>query len=211
MERNFIKGIIETLLFITDKPLSISKIKDLIDDKEVDSELIRNLIDEIASFYLQSSSIELREIAGGYQFATKPEYSEYIRRLYRDRTMLRLSSSSLETLAIIAYRQPITKAEIEETRGVDSTSVIETLMEKKLIKIVGRKEIPGRPLLYGTTQEFLKQFGINSLVDLPPIDQFVSDFQATEEENFSNENELVVEEGKEEQKVDDSSENNNGL
>jgi segregation and condensation protein B len=192
MDRKFLKGIIETLLFITDKPLNKEKILELIDDKEVTISLVEEIIQELISDYIKNSAIELREVAGGYQFATKAEYSEYVRRLYRDRTLLRLSPSSLETLAIIAYRQPITKAEIEETRGVDSTSVIETLLERKLIKIIGRKEVPGRPLLYGTTQEFLKQFGINSLVDLPPIDQFLTENQqdvqdiSQEQENVSN-------------------------
>ncbi|MFQ3675082.1 MAG: SMC-Scp complex subunit ScpB [Endomicrobiia bacterium] len=177
MERKFIKGIIETLLFITDKPLNKEKILELIDDKNVTGDMVVEIIKELSTDYIKNSAIELREVAGGYQFATRAEYSEYVRRLYRDRTLLRLSPSSLETLAIIAYRQPITKAEIEETRGVDSTSVIETLLERKLIKIIGRKEIPGRPLLYGTTQDFLKQFGLNSLVDLPPIDQFLNENQ----------------------------------
>ena len=175
MERKFIKGIIETLLFITDKPLNKEKILEIIDDKNVTAEIVGEIIKELSTDYIKNSVIELREVAGGYQFATRAEYSEYVRRLYRDRTLLRLSPSSLETLAIVAYRQPITKAEIEETRGVDSTSVIETLLERKLIKIIGRKEIPGRPLLYGTTQDFLKQFGLNSLLDLPPIDQFLSE------------------------------------
>ncbi len=188
MEREFVKGIIETLLFITDKPLNKEKIVELIADKEVKEDLVIELINEIATQYIKSSAIELREVAGGYQFSTKPDYSEYVRRLYRDRTLLRLSPSSLETLAIVAYRQPITKAEIEETRGVDSTSVIDTLLEKKLIKIIGRKEIPGRPLLYGTTQDFLKQFGLNSLTDLPPVDQFLSENEQQETQEFVQEN-----------------------
>lgn len=181
MDRNKLKNIIETLIFITDKPLSKSKIVDLIGDPEVKEQLVEEIIHELQTDYLQRSAIEIREVAGGYQMATKPEYSEYVRRLYRDRTMLRLSPAAVETLAIIAYRQPITKAEIEETRGVDSTGVLETLLERKLIKIVGRKEVVGRPLLYGTTQEFLKYFGLNSLADLPPIDQFI---EQTSKENL---------------------------
>lgn len=173
MNKKFIRDIIETLIFITDKPLSVSKIVELIDIPEVNEELVKELIKELQTEYLSRSAIEIREVAEGYQMATKPEFSEYVRRLYRDRTLLRLSPAAIETLAIIAYKQPITKAEIEEIRGVDSTTVLETLLERRLIKIVGRKEVVGRPLLYGTTQEFLKYFGISSLNDLPPIEQFI--------------------------------------
>lgn len=180
MDRKSIKGAIETLLFVTDKPLSKEKLLELISSPDVTIELVTELIDELKVDYTKNSAIELREIAGGYQFATKPEFSEYVRRLYRERTLLRLSPAAVETLAIIAYRQPITKAEIEETRGVDSTSAIGTLLERRLIKIVGRKEVPGRPLLYGTTTEFLKYFGLNSLSDLPPIEQFLSESTSTE-------------------------------
>jgi segregation and condensation protein B len=180
MERNYLRGIIETLLFITDKPLSVKKIVELIEDQEVTEEVVQQLIDELATDYLKNSALEIRHVAEGYQIATKPEYSEYVRRLYRERTALRLSSAALETLAIIAYRQPVTKAEIEEARGVDCSAVLETLLEKKLIKIVGRKEVIGRPLLYGTTQEFLKYFGLTSLSDLPPLEQFIE--QNIEEE-----------------------------
>ncbi len=142
------------------------------------------MIDELATDYLKISALEIRHVAEGYQIATKPEYSEYVRRLYRERTALRLSPAALETLAIIAYRQPVTKAEIEETRGVDCSGVLETLLEKKLIKIVSRKEVIGRPLLYGTTQEFLKYFGLTSLSDLPPLEQFIE--QNIEEEQQEN-------------------------
>jgi len=180
MNKKFIRDIIETLIFITDKPLSVSKIVELIDIPEVNEELVKELIKELQTEYLSRSAIEIREVAEGYQMATKPEFSEYVRRLYRDRTLLRLSPAAIETLAIIAYKQPITKAEIEEIRGVDSTTVLETLLERRLIKIVGRKEVVGRPLLYGTTQEFLKYFGISSLNDLPPIEQFIE--QNTQEQ-----------------------------
>lgn len=184
MDKNFLKGIVETLLFITDKPLSLKKIVELIEDKEVTEDLVKEIIDELISDYTQYSSLTIRQIAEGYQIATKPEFAEYVRRLYRDRTLLRLSPAAVETLAIIAYRQPITKAEIEETRGVDCTAVLETLLERRLIKIVGRKEVIGRPLLYGTTQEFLKYFGLNSLSDLPPLEQFLEQqetYEVTEE------------------------------
>ncbi len=185
MERRYLKGIIETLLFITDKPLSKQKIVELIDDKETTIEVVSELLDELITDYLKYSSLEIRQVAEGYQIATKPEFAEYVRKLYKERTLLKLSPAAVETLAIIAYRQPVTKAEIEETRGVDSTAVIETLLERKLIKIVGRKEVIGRPLIYATTQEFLKYFGLNSLSDLPPIDQFIEENTENEQqENF---------------------------
>ncbi len=186
MDKKFIKGIIETLIFITDKPLGIKKLVELINIPEVNEELVKELVAELQTEYTTRSAIEIREVAEGYQMATKPEFSEYVRRLYQDRTLLRLSPAAIETLAIIAYRQPITKAEIEQTRGVDCTTVLETLLERKLIKIVGRKEVVGRPLLYGTTQEFLKYFGLSSLNDLPPIEQFIE--QNVEEQSVSQEN-----------------------
>lgn len=185
MDRKFVKNIIETLIFITDKPLTTQKIVELINDPEVTEQLVEELIVELQTFYMQNSAIEIRKIAEGYQMATKPEFSEYVRRLYRDRTLLRLSPAAVETLSIIAYRQPITKSEIEEIRGVDCTAVLETLLERKLIKIVGRKEVVGRPLLYGTTQEFLKYFGLTSLSDLPPLEEFVE--QAIEETSVPSE------------------------
>jgi len=186
MDKKFVKDIIETLIFITDKPLNVAKIVELINIPEVNEEIVKELIVELQTEYLSRSAIEIREVAEGYQMATKPEFSEHVRRLYQDRTLLRLSPAAIETLAIIAYRQPITKAEIEETRGVDCTTVLETLLERKLIKIVGRKEVVGRPLLYGTTQEFLKYFGINSLSDLPPVEQFIE--QNVEEQSVTQEN-----------------------
>lgn len=198
MDREYIKKIVETLIFITDKPLSVKKIVELIDLPEVNEKLVEELISELQTEYLQRSAIEIRQVAEGYQMATKPEFSEYVRRLYKDRTMLRLSPAAVETLAIIAYRQPITKAEIEETRGVDCTAVLETLLERKLIKIVGRKEVVGRPLLYGTTQEFLKYFGLSSLSDLPPLEQFIEE---NVEITSSGQEEITVSEQQEGQNV----------
>ncbi|MCS7150981.1 MAG: SMC-Scp complex subunit ScpB [Endomicrobia bacterium] len=183
MDRENIKKIVETLIFITDKPLSAKKLVELINNPDVNEQLVEEVVAELQTEYLQRSAIEIRQVAEGYQMATKPEFSEYVRRLYRDRTMLKLSPAAVETLAIIAYRQPITKAEIEETRGVDCTAVLETLLERRLIRIVGRKEVIGRPLLYGTTQEFLKYFGLNSLSDLPPLEQFMEENIEISEEN----------------------------
>lgn len=172
MEFQEILNIIEVLLFITDKPLSISKIKEIIADNITDED-IKIAIGKISEdFKKRNSPIEVKEVAGGFQFATRPEYSSWIKRLYKDKTRLKLTQSALETLSIIAYRQPITRIEVEQIRGVESSGVIETLLERKLIKIVGRKETLGRPLLYGTTSEFLKYFGLKHLSELPTIEDF---------------------------------------
>jgi segregation and condensation protein B len=163
MEPAEVKRIIEALLFITDRPLSAVVIKDTLGEsiQGLDAE---QLVKEIEADYVQRNSpMELRFVAGGWQFATRKEYSPWIRRLYREKATLRLSPSALETLAIIAYKQPITRAEIEEIRGVETSGVIETILERKLVKILGRKETIGRPLLYGTTQEFLRHFGLSNL------------------------------------------------
>jgi len=171
MEPAEVKRIIEALLFITDRPLSAVVIKDTLGEsiQGLDAE---QLVKEIEADYVQRNSpMELRFVAGGWQFATRKEYSPWIRRLYREKATLRLSPSALETLAIIAYKQPITRAEIEEIRGVETSGVIETILERKLVKILGRKETIGRPLLYGTTQEFLRHFGLSNLGELPSIEE----------------------------------------
>ncbi len=171
MEAPEVKRIIEALLFITDRPLPLVVIKDTLGDSlgEHDCE---QLVKEIADEYAQRNSpMELHFIAGGWQFATRKEFSPWIRRLYREKATLKLSPSALETLAIIAYKQPITRAEIEEIRGVETSGVIETILERKLVKIVGRKETIGRPLLYGTTQEFLRHFGLSHLSEMPSVEE----------------------------------------
>jgi len=187
MEQQEIKNIIETLLFITDEPISIEKFKDVFLNEITENQILES-IQQIKQEHISSNSpIELKEIAGGYQFATKKEYGPWIRRLFKEKITLRLSPPSLETLSIIAYKQPITRAEIEEIRGVDSSGPLETLLERKLIRITGRKETVGRPLLYSTTKEFLRYFGLNSLSDLPSLEELeVSSFQP-QEELFQNE------------------------
>ncbi len=169
--QEFLKAV-EVILFITDKPVSISKIKEVIgqDITEEDVKIaIGNISEELKS---RNSPIEIKEVAGGFQFATKPGYSVLVKKLYKEKTRLKLSPPALEALSIIAYRQPITRLDIEQIRGVESGGVIETLLERKLIKIVGRKESLGRPLLYSTTSEFLKYFGLKHLSELPTIEDF---------------------------------------
>ncbi|MEW6609220.1 MAG: SMC-Scp complex subunit ScpB [bacterium] len=165
------KKIIEVLLFVAAEPLSIDKISQIL---EMKGSQVQNLIFELKKEYWEDQKgIDIIEIANGYQMCTRYEYSPWINKLKKQRKENKLSTSALESLAIIAYKQPISKIEIDSIRGVNSTGVLQTLLEKKLIKIVGRKEVPGKPLLYGTTVEFLKIFGLPNLSALPQIDEVI--------------------------------------
>ncbi|MFH1618963.1 MAG: SMC-Scp complex subunit ScpB [bacterium] len=169
MDREELKKIIETLLFITDHPLSPEKLCRLSGEK--DAEAVSQALAAVKGDYAaRNAGIQLNEVAGGFQLATRPEYGRVVRKLFHEKMTMRLSSAALETLAIVAYRQPLTRAEIESLRGVEVIAPLETLLERRLLKVVGRKETVGRPLLYGTTVEFLKQFGFNSLEDMPPLE-----------------------------------------
>lgn len=164
------KKVIEAILFVSDKPVSIDTLKDVLD--EVEPTLIRALIEELNAEYVCSGrSFGVKEIAGGFQMLTDPCYGSWVARLYK-RPPDRLSGPALETLAIIAYRQPITRAEIEAIRGVNVDGVIHTLEERSLIRTRGRKEVVGRPILYGTTSDFLQHFGLRSLEELPKLKEF---------------------------------------
>lgn len=174
MEREEIIKIIETLLFITDEPLSVSRIAKICEIN--DEKYIEELLEEIKHSYdLQNRALTITKVAGGWQMATRPEYSLWVRKLYNTRLTMRLSNAALEVLGIIAYKQPVTKAEIEAIRGVDSSGPIDTLLERKLITSIGRKEVVGRPIMYGTTEEFLKHFGLNSIEDLPKLETVVDE------------------------------------
>ena len=173
-----LKKVVEALLFITNRPLPLQEILDILEEKSLGEKSLRGVIKEIADDHEERKSpIQVREVAGGFQMATRTDYAPWIRRLYKDETTTRLSTSALETLSIIGYKQPITRAEIEEIRGVEVIAVLETLMERRLVKIMGRKETIGRPLLYGTTTEFLRQFGLKSLSDLPPLPEMAQPAQ----------------------------------
>lgn len=170
MESPELKKILETLLFITETPLSIKKLSAITDEKE---EIIKDHIISLCNDYeKENRTLQIRQAAGGWQMATRPEYGQWVRKLYSSKMTLRLTQAAMETLCIAAYKQPITKSEIEAVRGVDSGGTIETLLQRKLIAASGRKEVPGRPILYSTTQEFLRQFGLNSLKDLPKLNSF---------------------------------------
>ena len=162
-----LKPILESLIFVSDAPLSLDRMCVLLDEYErVD---IRSSLVELTADYRQrGGSIMLAEIGGGYQFRTLPEYADYLKRLTRSKVP-RFSQSALETLAIVAYRQPITRAEVEYLRGVDCGGVLKTCLEKRLVRILGKKDIPGKPLIYGTTKEFLELFSLKDLASLPTL------------------------------------------
>ena len=165
-----LKAIAEALIFVADEPLSARTIAEVID---VDREAIEKAIGElVAEYNARNSGLQLREIAAGWQIATRPEHHEQIRAYLKSRPSAKLSLASLETLAVIAYKQPVTVPEILEIRGVQSPSAIKTLLDKRLIVAKGRKETVGRPMMYGTSKEFLIQFGLKDLSELPSIEDF---------------------------------------
>jgi segregation and condensation protein B len=162
-----IKPILESLLFVSESPIRLEALIEIL--PELSKEVILDAIHQIKKEYEdESKGLELVEVAGGYQFRTKPRWAEWVSRLKRAKPV-KLSQSAVETLAIVAYRQPIIRPTIEEIRGVDSGWVLRTLLEKGLIKIMGRKDIPGRPIIYGTTKAFLELFNLNTLFDLPGL------------------------------------------
>ena len=163
-------GVVEALIFVSDEPLSVKSMADVLkEDREVIREAVQALAEE---FNARNGGLQLREVAGGWQFATRPEYHEHVRAFLKTRPSAKLSIASLETLAVIAYRQPVTVPEILEIRGVQSPSAIKTLLDKKLIVAKGRKETVGRPMMYGTSKEFLLQFGLKDLSELPSVEDF---------------------------------------
>jgi segregation and condensation protein B len=161
------KSLVEALLFVSGEPVSLSTLKNITELPENEiKQLIGNLITEYKE---KNGGLHVVEIADGYQIVTNPAYAKWIKKLKTTTAASKLSVPALETLAIIAYKQPIIKAEIEQIRGVNTDGVIKTLLEKRLIKIMGRKEVPGKPLLYGTTREFLQYFGLRDLTELPTL------------------------------------------
>jgi segregation and condensation protein B len=167
-----LKAIIEALLFASPEPLTMKMLSKLLSDEP--KEDVVAALKELQSDYEQRGGLHVVEIAGGYQITTRPEFHDWVRRLFHERTTQKLTVQSLETLAVIAYQQPITAAEIGEIRGVNTSGVLTTLMERHLIKIVGRKNVIGRPFLYGTTKEFLIRFGLKDLNDLPKVEDMAA-------------------------------------
>lgn len=186
-----LKLIVEALLFSTHKPLTGKQITDLISGRGEDEPVgvlpqhkklkeveVVAAIEELKVDYIQlNRSFQIQEIANGFQLASKPEFGPWLKRMYEDRPN-RLSQPALETLAIIAIRQPITRADIEGVRGVAVDGVMKTLLERGLVKIGGRAEVPGRPLQYGVTQKFLEYFGLRAIEDLPDFEQLKKKYEA---------------------------------
>ena len=170
-----VKGIIEALFFATDEPLTLRQVIDIfnvLDEGErprrINEETILGHIEALNQEYDQTArAMRIVKVAGGYQFATLPKFAVWLGKMLKEKLRRKLSVSALESLAVIAYKQPVTKPEIEAIRGVNADYVLRTLLERSLVAIVGRAATPGRPLLYGTTREFLKHFGINDLSELP--------------------------------------------
>lgn len=163
-----VKAILEALIFASPEPLTPKALYTLLDSEP--KEDIQTALAELKQDYERPGGLQLVEVAGGYQIVTRPDLHEWVRRLFHERTTQKLSVQALETLAVIAYRQPITALEIGEVRGVNTAGVLNTLLERHLVKIVGRKQVVGRPFLYGTTKEFLIRFGLNDVSELPKIE-----------------------------------------
>ena len=165
------KKVLEALLLVSEKPLLIEQAREVL-GPPFEPAQIRRLFAQLAEEYSQTNrGIRITEVAEGFQMVTDPALYSFVARLTRRVRSVRLTKPSLETLAIIAYRQPLTRVEIEQVRGVDATGVCDTLLKVNLIRVVGRKETVGRPILYGTTREFLDHFGLRSLEDLPTLEE----------------------------------------
>ncbi len=182
MEDRYKISVVESLILAAPEPLPGKKIADLLDD--FNSSKVSKAVAELNDRYVESgSSFRIRELAGGYQFFIMPEFTGYVQEMFSRTRKLRLTRAALETLAIVAYKQPVTKTEVELIRGVASDGVIHNLMEKKMLTIKGRAETVGKPLQYGTTDEFLKFFGLNKLIDLPKMSEIEELVVSAESEN----------------------------
>ncbi len=171
MDKKQAKDIIEAMLFVSDKPLFVNEIKGVLED--VSPSEIKDIISQLTKEYEETKRpFSIKDIAGGFQIVTDPVLAPWLKKLYKTSGLDRLRGPSLETLAIIAYKQPVSKPEIEAIRGVNVDGVLKTLTEKNLIRITGRRETVGRPIIYGTTAEFLQYFGLNSLEELPKLEEF---------------------------------------
>lgn len=171
LEGRELAAVLEVLLFVSPEPVSLSRLVTAVGNvskAEVEQALTR-LEQDLAQ---DNRGIQLVKLAGGYRLVTKAEYAPWLKRLDKAKAAQKLSRSALESLAIIAYKQPLVRAEIEEIRGVETSGVLRTLLERKLVRIVGRKEVPGRPIMYGTTKFFLEHFGLQDITQLPPLREF---------------------------------------
>lgn len=189
MDTRELAPMVEALIFAADGPLKIERMADALDEPPAD---ILQAIEALQRDYAaQPRGFFLQQVSGGYQLRTRPEYADYLRKLGRSRPF-KFSRPALETLAIIAYRQPVTRAEIEYLRGVDSGSVLKTLLEKHLLRILGKKDVPGKPIIYGTTREFLELFGLPDLSALPTLREFSELLPEPDDNNELKEMPLLV-------------------
>jgi len=171
LDKSKIKSIAESLLFVNEKPIEIAELSEIL---SVDKGAIEEALEELVTDYTNKTcGISIVKVAGGFQMCSSPESEMWIKKMYRERGKQKLSVASLETLAIISYKQPITRMEIESIRGVNIDGVMKHLTDLGLIKIEGRKEVPGKPFLYVTTRKFLEYFGLNALKDLPKLEEFM--------------------------------------
>jgi len=171
MPEDNVRAVIEALLFASAQPLTLEKIREVLGDFQTTQ--IRKLLEELGQEFEKSNrGIRIAELAGGFQLITPPDLSMFLKKLYKGRRVERLSRPALETLAVIAYKQPVDKLEIGSIRNVNIDGVIKSLIDKDLIRIAGRKKSPGRPFLFGTTRKFLEYFGLKSLEELPRVENF---------------------------------------
>jgi len=170
VESEEVKAIIENVLLAADQPVSEAQFKNLF-GQEVEKVSLKSVLNELIDEY-SLRNLQILQVAEGYQLCTRHDYSDWVRKFLKFDKTTKLSQPSLDTLAIIAYKQPLTKAEVEEIRGVDSSGVVRTLLEKKVISPAGRKKVPGRPIMYRTTRKFLEYFGLKDLSDLPTLEDF---------------------------------------
>lgn len=169
--RDLLAAALEAVIFAAGEPVSLRDLSEAFGG--VDAAEIDEAVDELMSRYrAEGYGLQLERVAGGLRFATRPEVSQWVRQFFRQRNRTRLTPASCETLAIVAYRQPVTAPEVQAIRGVDSSASLKSLLDRKLIRILGKKKVVGNPLLYGTSKQFLVHFGLDRLEDLPPVDSF---------------------------------------
>ncbi len=183
MDENNLKSAVEALIFASEKPITLEQLKKVLEI--TDNPALNKIIEELAAEYVgQNRGIRVIEVAGGFQMITANNFAPFLKKLFKNRNSDKLSKQALESLAIIAYKQPLTKSEIESLRNVNVDGVMKSLLDKNLIRICGRKKIPGRPYVFGTTREFLEHFGLKSLQELPKIEDFTVLAQQKQEQDI---------------------------